>query len=149
MERPAGAAPPPCTPSRLFIGTATRSCATPPLPQHRTRRQQKHHQSTQAQLGGVVPPPILSATQYLLLPGYYRSCCTFATTTTTHLCYRYHYTHYGHPYPATTDHVAPVRPLPLVALSRSSCPRQPPRRLLLLLRLLLPLPLLCATDATH
>ena len=55
-----------------------------------------------------------------------------------------------HPYPATTDHVAPVRPLPLVALSRSSCPRQPPRLLLLLrLRLLLPLPLLCATDATH
>ena len=46
-----------------------------------------------------------------------------------------------HPYPATTDHVAPVRPLPLIALTRSSCPRQPPRRpLLLLLRLLLLLP---------
>ena len=102
MERPAGggSAPSPWTPSRLFIGTATRSCATPPLPQHRTRRQQKapsKHTSAARPASSLplfcLPPNIYS---YLLLPGYYRSCCTFATTTTTHLCYRYHYTHYGH-----------------------------------------------------
>ena len=98
MGRPAGggSAPSPCTPSRLFIGTATRSCATPPLPQHHTRRQQKAPSKHTSAARRRRPPPILSATQYLLLPGYYRSCCTFATTTTTHLCYRYHYTHYGH-----------------------------------------------------
>ena len=101
---------PPAPPSRLFIGTATRSCATPPL------------------TSPPPPPPTLrhwcyslSATHYLPLPGYYRSCCTFATTTTTHVCYHYHYAHYGHwPYhghyrqcctTTTTVHAIPPTPL--------------------------------------
>ena len=88
---------PPAPPSRLFIGTATRSCATPPLPQHRTRRQQK------------APSKHTSAARRRR-PSPYFVCHPISTLTRLlpimlHICDHYHYapllplplyTHYGH-----------------------------------------------------
>ena len=110
MERPAGggSAPSPWTPSRLFIGTATRSCATPPLPQHRTRRQQK------------APSKHTSAARRRR-PSPYFVCHPISTLTRLlpimlHICDHYHY--------------APLLPLPLHSLRpplpgyyRSCCTR--------------------------